>query len=123
MKIEMTMYKENEDGSADVIFDMDAEAKEWIMTIGIESMLMQAIEGAQLKPVSSPEVTPEEDEAWEDLQRRERDRLFIDAQQRAAEFAQEFVDKSPPAELGLFTLRKAFEMGFIRGVMFTQEKP
>jgi len=123
MKIEMTMYKENEDGSADVIFEMDSEAKEWIMTIGIESMLMQAIESAQLKPVTAPEVTPEEDEAWEDLQRRERDRLFIDAQQRGAEFAQEFVDKSPPAELGLFTLRKAFEMGFIRGVMFTQEKP
>jgi hypothetical protein len=72
--------------------------------------------------VDSLAVTPEEDEAWELLQRQARDRLFIKAQQRAVEFAQEFVDRSPAAELGLFTLRKAFEMGFIRGVMYPFEE-
>ena len=68
-----------------------------------------------------PEVTPEEDEAWRNLERKARDRLFIRAQQEAGICAQEFIDHTPKAELGIFTLRKAFEMGFIRGVLFTEK--
>ena len=68
-----------------------------------------------------PEVTPEEEEAWRDLERKERDRLFIRAQNEAGICAQEFIDHTPKAELGIFTLRKAFEMGFIRGVLFTEK--
>ena len=68
------------------------------------------------------EVTPEEEEAWQDLERKERDRLFIKAQQRAGEFAQEFIDRTPHTELGIFTLRKAFEMGFLRGFLYHNEE-
>jgi hypothetical protein len=68
-----------------------------------------------------PEVTPEEEEAWRNLERKARDRLFIRAQQEAGICAQEFIDHTPKAELGIFTLRKAFEMGFIRGVLFTEK--
>ena len=66
------------------------------------------------------QVTPEEEEAWRDIERQNRDKLFTLAQQRAGEYAQEFIDNTPQIELGIFTLRKAFEMGFIRGVMYTQ---
>ena len=69
----------------------------------------------------NPEVTPEEEEAWQDLERKERDRLFIRAQNEAGICAQEFIDYTPKAELGIFTIRKAFEMGFIRGVLFTEK--
>jgi hypothetical protein len=68
-----------------------------------------------------PEVTPEEEEAWRNMERKARDRLFIRAQQEAGICAQEFIDHTPKAELGIFTLRKAFEMGFIRGVLFTEK--
>jgi hypothetical protein len=68
-----------------------------------------------------PEVTPEEEEAWRNLERKARDRLFIRAQNEAGICAQEFIDHTPKAELGIFTLRKAFEMGFIRGVLFTEK--
>ena len=63
------------------------------------------------------ETTPEEEEAWLDLERKERDRLFIQAQHRAGEFAQEFIEYTPHTELGIFTLRKAFEMGFLHGFL------
>jgi len=71
-----------------------------------------------------PEVTPEEEEAWQELERKNRqarDRLFTRAQQEAGICAQEFIDHTPKLELGIFTLRKAFEMGFIRGVLFTEQ--
>jgi accessory colonization factor AcfC len=71
---------------------------------------------------SAHEVTPEEEEAWRDMERQNRDKLFTLAQQRAGEHAQEFIDNSPKAELGIFTLRKAFEMGFIRGAMATYKE-
>jgi len=66
------------------------------------------------------EVTPEEEEAWRNLERKARDRLFIRAQNEAGICAQEFIDHTPKVELGIFTLRKAFELGFIRGVLFTE---
>jgi len=70
-------------------------------------------------------VTPEEEEAWQDMERRTqlqaRDRIFALAQEKGGEYAQEFIDNSAKAELGIFTLRKAFEMGFIRGVIFTEQ--
>ncbi|HMA77582.1 MAG TPA: hypothetical protein VKP88_00380, partial [Candidatus Paceibacterota bacterium] len=73
-----------------------------------------------------PTPTPEEEEAWRDMERRiemqKRDRIFTLAQQRGGEYAQEFIDNTPQAELGIFTLRKAFEMGFIRGVIFSNQE-
>jgi hypothetical protein len=44
------------------------------------------------------------------------------AQHRAGEFAQEFIDRTPHTELGIFTLRKAFEMGFLRGFLYHNEE-
>jgi len=73
-----------------------------------------------------PTPTPEEEEAWRDMERRtemqKRDRIFTLAQQRGGEYAQEFIDNTSQTELGIFTLRKAFEMGFIRGVIFSNQE-
>ena len=72
------------------------------------------------------EPTPEEEAAWQELERKNRqarDRLFTRAQQEAGICAQEFIDHTPKAELGIFTLRKAFETGFIRGVLFADKEP
>jgi hypothetical protein len=73
------------------------------------------------------EPTPEEEAAWQELERESkrqaRDRLFTRAQQEAGICAQEFIDHTPKLELGIFTLRKAFEMGFIRGVLFADKEP
>ena len=70
-------------------------------------------------------VTPEEEEAWQEAERNAarfaRDRLFTRAQNEAGICAHEFIDHPPKAELGIFTLRKAFEMGFIRGVLFAEK--
>jgi len=63
------------------------------------------------------EMTPEEEEAWQDLERRERGRLFALAQNEAGICAQEFIERTPHTELGIFTLRKAFEMGFLHGFL------
>ena len=68
------------------------------------------------------QVTPEEEEAWRDIERQKRDKMFTRAQNEAGVCAQEFIDNSPKAELGIFTLRKAFEMGFIRGAMATYKE-
>ncbi len=70
--------------------------------------------------------TPEEEEAWREMEKRaaiqKRDQIFNLAQQRGGEYAQEFIDNTPKIELGIFTLRKAFEMGFIRGVIFSNQE-
>jgi hypothetical protein len=119
MKIEMTMYKENEDGSADVIFDMDAEAKEWIMTIGIESMLMQAIEVTQLKPVTPVGVTPEEEEEWSRMEYaqaiKDRNRASTEAWNAAAQY---IINNAEG--LGKLTIRKAVEDGFLLGYAYAK---
>jgi hypothetical protein len=126
MKIEMQVCKENEDGSADVVFEMDEEAKRWIMTIGIEAMLMKAIESAEITPIQppkvTPEVTPEEEEAWKRLEEEQRIDAYAEAYHEASYKAQEFIDGATPAELGIFTLRKAFETGFINGVIFVKNR-
>ena len=56
------------------------------------------------------DVTPEEEEAWDALERK----MVDDVMRKAVESAYEFT-KETGHELGIFTLRKAYEMGFIRG--------
>ena len=55
-------------------------------------------------------VTPEEEEAWAALERK----MVDDTLRKAVEAAYEFT-KEAGQDLGIFTLRKAYEMGFIRG--------
>jgi hypothetical protein len=55
-------------------------------------------------------VTPEEEEAWVALERKMVDNTL----RKAVEAAYEFT-KEAGQDLGIFTLRKAYEMGYIRG--------
>ena len=47
MKIEVVSVEDQEDGSAFVAFDMDEEAKETFIRIGIIKSLMDALEAAE----------------------------------------------------------------------------
>lgn len=55
MKIEITAFKDNEDGSADCSFETDQEGKEALFRYGLIALLKEAIaQGSALKP---PEET------------------------------------------------------------------
>jgi len=70
--------------------------------------------------------TPEEEEAWREMEKRAAiksvTRYLIWHSNVVVSYAQEFIDNTPKIELGIFTLRKAFEMGFIRGVIFSNQE-
>ena len=51
MNITIECFKENEDGSADVSFNVDEEGLRTIFAFGVERMLFLAIENAQVKPI------------------------------------------------------------------------
>lgn len=105
MKIEMALFKENEDGSADCSFEVDDEGKAWLFSMGVETMLLKAIEQAKCTPI------PAEEPEWE----------MIDAQAEAVKRAQMFVE-SNATQLGIFTLRKAYEQGFMAGATWAKER-
>lgn len=49
MNISVTMFKENEDGSADCSFEADKEGKEAILRYGLMALLKEAVaQGAAL---------------------------------------------------------------------------
>ena len=58
MKIEVTHFKDNPDGSATVIVDTDAEANEFLLKYGLVSALQDAIEKsrAEYTPVLDAEI-------------------------------------------------------------------
>ena len=63
-----------------------------------------------------------EDEAWQELERKQQMQqaytLEAEAQQRAAYFIMDMNN----AELGIMTLRKAYEIGYRAGVYTEQRK-
>ena len=44
MKLELLSLTENEDGSADLEVDVDEEAKKLLLQVGLETLLIRAIE-------------------------------------------------------------------------------
>ena len=55
MKIEVTQFNENEDGSADCSFEADKEGKEALLRYGLMALLKEAI--AQGNALAVPEST------------------------------------------------------------------
>jgi hypothetical protein len=53
MKIEVTAFNENEDGSADCTFEADKEGKEALLRYGLVALLKEAM--AQGQALSIPE--------------------------------------------------------------------
>jgi hypothetical protein len=64
----------------------------------------------------------EEDEVWEEYERKQQMKqahtLEVEAQQRAAYFIMDMNN----AELGIMTLRKAYEIGYRAGMYAEQRK-
>ena len=62
-----------------------------------------------------PAVTPEEDQAWQEMEHKNKvDKLHKKRQlavMRASEFCDEYRD-----QMEIFTVRKAFELGYMKGV-------
>ena len=65
-----------------------------------------------------PPVPTEEDEEWEILSRE----IKRKEKQMSEAFAsaQEFIEGLAPAEIGIFTLRKAFQEGFMSGASWAK---
>jgi len=61
-----------------------------------------------------------EDEAFKEMEERMRNAPRVVGALHAATRAQQFVEETGQ-ELGIYTLRKAFELGFIRGYMEGRE--
>ena len=66
-------------------------------------------------------TTEAEDQAFDELEQRLQEQKFLRYMQRAQAEAARFIYDNN-AELGLLTLRKAFEIGYLRGCRDT-EKP
>ena len=61
-----------------------------------------------------------EDEAFEEVEARVSNAPKVVAALHAVAEAQKFIESLPPAELGIYTLRKAFEMGYRAGYFDTK---
>ena len=53
-----------------------------------------------------------EDEAWEELERKQQQEQDRDVLRKAQAKAVKFIESNESIELGIMTLRKAFEMGY-----------
>jgi len=56
-----------------------------------------------------------EDEAWEDLERRSRERMVQQYIAKAQGAAQTFIDQTPSKDLARLTLAQAYELGYRHG--------
>lgn len=56
-----------------------------------------------------------EDEEWQELERKQQQAQELDVRREAQTKAIEFIENNSAIELGIMTLRKAFEIGYRRG--------
>lgn len=114
MKIEIDCIRKNEDGSADVIVHTDEKGTQFLVERGLLDVLREAIHQKENE-------MNDEDQAWEEAQKRhdiqERNKAAMGAWNAAGMFVTENADK-----LGRISLREAFERGFLEGYKFAKEK-
>ena len=65
--------------------------------------------------MSGARIRTEEDEVWEAIEAKQKLSAATEALQRAALAAMSFIDDSEMRDLGIMTLRKAFELGYRQG--------
>lgn len=56
-----------------------------------------------------------EDEAWEDLERRSRERMVQQYIAKAQGATQAFIEQTPARDLATLTLAQAYELGYRHG--------
>ena len=64
----------------------------------------------------------EEDEAFEDIERAQQQKVEDSVRRAAQESALSFITENDAIELGMMTLRKAYEIGYRAGVYAEQRK-
>jgi len=75
-----------------------------------------------IKARAEPRVMTEEDEAFEDIERAQQQKVEDSVRRAAQESALNFISESDAIALGMMTLRKAYEIGYRAGVYAEQRK-
>jgi hypothetical protein len=70
---------------------------------------------------SEPKMMTEEDEAFDEIERKQQQRVEDSIRRSAQESALHFISESDAIELGMMTLRKAYEIGYRAG-MYTEQR-
>ena len=70
---------------------------------------------------AEPKMMTEEDEAFEEIERAQQQRVEDSIRRVAQESALHFITESDAVELGMMTLRKAYEIGYRAG-MYTEQR-
>jgi hypothetical protein len=74
-----------------------------------------------IKARSEPRVMTEEDEAFDEIERAQQQKVEDSIRRAAQESALHFISESDAIELGMMTLRKAYEIGYRAG-MYTEQR-
>ena len=75
-----------------------------------------------LKARAEPKMKTEEDEAFEEIERAQQQKVEDSIRRAAQESALNFISESDAIELGMMTLRKAYELGYRAGMYAEQRK-
>jgi len=75
-----------------------------------------------IKARAEPKIMTEEDEAFNEIERAQHQRVEDSIRRAAQESALNFITDIDSIELGLMTLRKAYEIGYRAGMYTAQRK-
>ena len=74
-----------------------------------------------IKSSAEPKMKTEEDEAFAEIERAQQQKVEDSIRRAAQESALHFISESDAIELGMMTLRKAYEIGYRAG-MYTEQR-
>ena len=75
-----------------------------------------------IKARAEPKMMTEEDEAFDELERAQKWRVEDNIRRMAQVSAMQFIEDNSVIELGIMTLRKAYEIGYRAGMYAAQRK-
>ncbi len=75
-----------------------------------------------IKARAEPKMKTQEDEAFDEIERAQQQRVEDSIRRAAQESALAFISESDAIELGMMTLRKAYELGYRAGMHTEQRK-
>ena len=75
-----------------------------------------------IKARAEPKMKTEEDEAFDEIERAQQQQVEDSIRRAAQESALHFISESDAIELGMMTLRKAYEIGYRAGMYTVQRK-
>ena len=75
-----------------------------------------------IKARAEPRVMTEEDEAFDEIERAQQQKVEDSIRRAAQESALHFITDIDSIELGMMSLRKAYELGYRAGVYAEQRK-